>query len=64
MIITKTCILCSKESEVTVKEVDYMAWRDGVFIQNVMPYLTPDQRELLISGICGNCFDDLFPEED
>ncbi len=64
MIITKTCILCSKESEVTVKEVDYMAWRDGVSIQNVMPYLTPDQRELLISGICGNCFDDLFPEED
>ncbi len=33
----------------------------------VRPELTPDQRELLISKTCGDCFDDMFmpkPQEE
>ena len=39
--------------------------RCGVgLIQNAMPNLSADDRELLISGICGPCFDKMFPPEE
>jgi len=32
-------------------------------IQNVMPHIDIDGRELLISGTCGKCFDKLFDSD-
>ena len=32
--------------------------------QSAMPNVPADERELLISGICGPCFDAMFREED
>lgn len=29
-------------------------------IQDIFPELSPDKRELFISGLCGKCFDELF----
>jgi hypothetical protein len=49
---------------VLVKKTDLQAWKNGEYIQNAMPYLNVDERELLISGTCGPCFDNMFPEED
>ena len=39
---------------------DYTSWENGELIQNAMPYLTADEREVLISGICGPCFGGLY----
>jgi len=39
-------------------------WKNGELIQNVMPYLNEDERELLISGTCGKCFDKIFSDWD
>jgi hypothetical protein len=42
----------------------------GTFIQDALPDLSDDQRELLISGTCRECFDLMFahldqePQED
>jgi hypothetical protein len=36
----------------------------GVLIQNALPNVNEDQREFLISGICGKCFDKMFVEPD
>jgi len=33
---------------------------NGMHIQNAFPYLDSGQREILISGICGPCFDKIF----
>jgi hypothetical protein len=55
-----TCRACAKEQALTVRAVDLLAWRNGTAIQNAMPYLNADDRELLISGICGVCFDRMF----
>lgn len=38
-------------------------WEKGALIQNVMPHLTPDQREFLISGITPQEWEDTFGEE-
>tara|TARA_R110002020_G_scaffold100122_1_gene237058 strand:- start:218 stop:382 length:165 start_codon:yes stop_codon:yes gene_type:complete len=47
-----------------VDSADYKNWQEGTLIQDALPYLTTDQRELLISATCGTCWDDIFWEED
>ena len=47
-----------------VESADYKNWQEGALIQDALPYLTTDQRELLISATCGTCWDDMFGEED
>lgn len=54
------CISCGTVHQVTVNKRDFIEWRAGGLIQNVMPYLTADQRELLISRICGECFNKIL----
>lgn len=61
--ITKQCGKCAFFFVLTVVEEDYEEWRGGEFVQKAFPYLSTDQRELLISGICGTCFDGMFPDE-
>lgn len=36
---------------------EYQAWKDGMLIQDAMPSLTKDDRELLLSGTCPKCWD-------
>ena len=43
---------------------DYTSWENGALIQTAMPYLSADEREVLISGMCGPCFDNLFGGEE
>jgi hypothetical protein len=44
---------------------DMVSWLSGSgYIQDIMDYLTPAERELLISGTCGKCFDTLFSPLD
>lgn len=31
-------------------------------IQDIFPELSPDERELFLSGICGTCYDKMFAE--
>lgn len=55
-----SCANCNTEHEISVDLDDWKAWRDGALIQNVMPYLTDEQRELLVSQTCGACFNEMF----
>ena len=34
------------------------------YIQDYFPELDADQREIIMSGICGKCFDDMWSEPD
>ena len=42
----------------------YQAWRSGTYIQDAMPHLSADDRELLISQICPECWLMLFPPDE
>ncbi len=59
-----TCNQCKGQVEMQVQAEDYEAWENGELIQNAMPYLSADEREVLISGMCGPCFDNLFGDEE
>ena len=59
------CGMCKKGYTLRVNLSDLDRWnhKDGL-AQDIFPYLSPDERELLISGICGTCFDKVSAEED
>tara|TARA_R100000008_G_scaffold85411_1_gene75260 strand:- start:3302 stop:3499 length:198 start_codon:yes stop_codon:yes gene_type:complete len=57
------CVKCGGEQAIEAKVEDVNSWRDGVLIQNAMPYLSADEREMFISGICPICWEKIFGEE-
>lgn len=61
-VITKECPFCFKTGSVRVKLSEFQAWRDGMLIQNAFKSLNADQRELLMTGICPQCWDETFGE--
>lgn len=63
--VTKTCGICKGTKTLTLPKDGYESWTNGTFVQLALPGLSADDRELLISGTCGPCFDGLFaPEGD
>lgn len=58
--VVKYCPICANAHEVEVNEQDYWDWEDGALAQDVFPYLDPEEREVLISGICPTCANKIF----
>lgn len=56
------CVSCKKAITVVVPTAGYRLWLSGELIQKAMPELTDDERELLLSHMCSQCFNSL--EED
>jgi hypothetical protein len=59
-----TCNRCKDQVEMAVNVDDYTSWENGSLIQDAMPYLSAGEREVLISGTCGKCFDKMFGSEE
>ena len=57
------CVGCSQESAINADQRDVESWRDGELIQDAMPYLDADQREMFISGTCPTCWTKMFGED-
>lgn len=57
-----TCRFCDKEFEleITQKQLDEFQSPNRRHIQDIFPELSPGMRELLISGMCPDCWDDMF----
>lgn len=56
------CRVCDTKHTVMVTDVDVADWQGGKFAQDAFPYLTADERELIMSQTCGVCWDKQFPE--
>lgn len=59
---TGPCFVCKKPTTVTVIGPELYQYRQGAYMQDAFSN-PPAEREFLISGTCGPCFDDLFKEE-
>lgn len=64
MEVTVTCRICDAMYNMTVYIDDYFDWQNGEHIQDAMPYLTPAERELLISHTCQDCWDRMFGQDE
>jgi hypothetical protein len=54
------CKWCEKSHELELPKSGLNRWKKGELIQDVLPELSADERELLISGTCGKCWDAMF----
>ena len=59
------CDHCGITYSMLVDKDDIMDWiLDKGYIQELMPYLSASERELLISGTCNNCWKMLYGETE
>ena len=66
MLIAKTSSLTSRthEMEIDVSDKQIALWMEGALIQDVMPNLTPDEREFIMTGITPAEWDEAFAQSD
>jgi hypothetical protein len=67
MQITRTSIFTGikRTLEIDVTEEQIQAWRSGSdLIQTIMPHLTPDEREFLMTGTTSEEWDENMGEEE
>ena len=66
MLIAKTSSLTSRthEMEIDVSDKQIALWMEGALIQDVMPNLTPEEREFLMTGITAAEWDEAFAQSD
>ena len=50
--------------DLNVNQEQIDAWQNGALIQNVMPQLSPDEREFLITGITNSEWQEAFSNID
>ena len=62
VVVDIACLKCKTNHTIVLPKEPYIKWQTGTHIQEVFPEISLDTRELLISGICGSCFDKLFDE--
>lgn len=51
------CPFCGNINSVELEESQWWNWQLGQHIQDAAPDLSPEEREMLISGICPKCWD-------
>lgn len=56
--------MCGKSYTVVVPHGGFIAWRNGGRIQDCLPTLSNEDRESLMTGICGECWDKLYGGEE
>ena len=63
--VTNTCPFCGKLHSVEVNDLDFYLWSNGItLIQEAFPYLSADEREIVKTGICPDCWNNLFSCEE
>lgn len=61
---TMPCVVCGKTSTVSMNETELEAYKSGASIPQAFAHWTPDQRELLISGIHAECWETFRPTDE
>lgn len=56
------CRSCGKVHTINADDIDVLAYADGVKVQDAFPYLESLERELIISGLCNDCWKEIFGE--
>lgn len=59
------CPCCHSVTIINVDSDDYRDWRrGGLLVQDVFPYLSAGMREKLLTGLCENCWEKVFGEDE
>ena len=58
------CPFCRRISTIKMTREGFDRWQSGVHVQDAFPSMSIDDRETLISGSCGKCFDTEYRSEE
>jgi len=58
------CCVCKERGKVDVRRDGYLMFQAGMNVQEALPELDADQRELLISGTHAHCWASIYGGED
>ncbi|NCU28690.1 MAG: hypothetical protein EOM85_03420 [Candidatus Moranbacteria bacterium] len=58
------CPVCGNIYTLNLEQSKVNRWKDGELVQNVFPELNDDERELLTSGVCKDCWGKIFADQD
>lgn len=58
------CVVCGIASELRLLKEDLETWRSGMLVHRAFPYLSADNREVLISGTHPECWEKLYGPEN
>lgn len=61
---TVICSTCQDKKVLRLEESSVKRYMSGELAQTCFPELSRNDRELLISGTCGDCFDDMFGSDE
>lgn len=61
---TPGCSGCGQSAWFSMTEEQYRFWKQGVHIQVIFPDWSPEDREMLISGTCPDCWEEMWAEVD
>ena len=66
ILVGNRCPMCQKMHKVAVNKRDYDDWQGGMSLLRAFPYLNTYQREIIQTGTCQSCWDNLFggPDEE
>jgi len=59
-----SCRECQQIKFVEASEDGVKKWQQGELIQRALPELTAEEREMLISRICPECWNKMFKEDE
>ena len=62
--IDRNCPKCGQTNTLELDARGYQLWQDGLVIQKALPSLSDSQREIVISGIDGRCWELMFGDGD
>ena len=61
----KVCQECGKKNYIEMSDEQYQKYTEGSdLIQRIFLEMSPAQREILITGICEDCWNKLFPIDE
>lgn len=58
------CPFCRTKTQITISAKGYANWINGDSVQDAFPDMPAEDRELLITGMCYNCQDKTFIDDD
>jgi len=61
---TIPCVGCGTTATFTMTEEQFNRFESDEHVQNIFPDWSAEDRELLVSGTCPDCWDEMYGEDE
>ena len=58
-VVIRDCPRCGKTQSITVESEEWDVYQLGALVQEAFPDLNPSEREVLLSGMCNPCWNEM-----